>query len=41
MAGIQQLRLFNALKKFTNFKNEKILNALRKAMYGKQIGDMM
>ena len=38
MPHIQKLRLFNALKKLKNFKNDKVMNQLRVSMYGTQIG---
>ena len=38
MNGLQQMRLYNALKKLKHFKNEKLLNQLRKGSFGKQIG---
>jgi len=40
MSALQQLRLYSALKKMVNFKNEKLLNTLKKATIGKQIGEM-
>ena len=37
MKPMQQLRLYTALKKFTGFKHEKLLNEIRKATIGRQI----
>ena len=39
MPPLQQMRLFNALKKLTHFKNEKLMNNLRKATFGKHLSD--
>ena len=38
MPVLQIMRLFQSLKRFENFKNEKLMNNLKKATVGKQIG---